>query len=136
MNLVTVLGVTFACVASVLLVTVFWVAYEGDRLHANHPGKYLLIPQALRQITPVDQCAPKTFGRSFRECGGICGEYVSVSFGTTAPLEALKQRYRMAPLLAVTGYQEAQIMLLDADAGLPPTCRRAIIELYDSYDQD
>lgn len=127
-----VLAVTLFSGAAVLFGMVFWIVYESDDIHPRSPGA-LLVPKPLRQIEPVAQCSPKRYARSFQDCGGVCGEYSAVSFGTTATLEELRALYPLTPLLAATGHEEGRIMLSNDLPGATESCQRAIIELYDEY---
>lgn len=109
------------------------VAYESDNIEPGGLISYMLIPSEIRGLSTIQQCSPKRYLRNFQECGGICGEYVGVMYGTTASLDDLKARYQMTPLLAATGYTEGRIRLIPDWPGDPANCPRALIEIYDDY---
>jgi hypothetical protein len=111
----------------------FFALYENDEISPRSPASFALIPAPMRSIEPVAQCAPLYHMRSFQECGGICGQYVGVSFGTTLDLETLRARFPLTPYLAATGYDEGVVLLMENYPGDPENCARALIQIYDDY---
>ncbi len=130
------LVLTFGAGAAVLFSYILAAMYENSAIHPKSPISWLLIPAAIRDIEPRDQCAPLRHSRSFQECGGICGEFVGVNFGTTLSLEELRNAYPLTPYLAATGYEEGLISLSENYPGDPPGCARAFIEIYDDFRRD
>lgn len=133
LNLILVLALTFGAGAVVLFGYFLGALYENASISPGSPISWLLIPAELREIEPRDQCAPLRHSRSLQECGGICGEFVGVNFGTTLSLEQLRAAYPLTPYLAATGYEEGLISLSENHPGDPANCPRAFIELYDDY---
>lgn len=127
------LVLTFGAGATILFAFFLATAYENNAIHPYSPISMMLVPSELRNLEPMGQCAPLRLSRSFQECGGICGEYVGVNFGTTASLDQLRAAYPLTPYLAATGYEEGLISLSENYPGDPEGCSRAFIELYDDF---
>ncbi len=126
------LGAIFLVVAYSFLAFAF---LESRDIHPYRPIGFAIIPQDIRQIEPVAQCAPRRFIRRYQECGGICGEYVGVQFGSTQ-LSQVAQTYQLEAMRREGGFKNYFVAINDKPPYGSVSCPNITIEFYEEWGID
>lgn len=105
---------------------------ESSDIHPHRPIGFAIIPKVIRQIEPAAQCAPSRFIRRYQECGGICGEYVGLKFGSTQTNDIV-QTYQLETIKRISNFKSYFVSINDKPPVGTAECPTIVIEFYNEW---
>ena len=102
---------------------------EPQDMKAGSLLSYLFIPAEIRALDLPGRCSMIKYSLSYQECGGICGTYYRIDYGTTAT-EKEVEAFIVAQNLP---FLKENIKAWDFSKFRPEACMQAMITIYDDY---